>query len=559
MRIQGLQGKYTQILRDGMPLFGGYSGSFGILQVPPLDLQQIELVKGAASTLYGGGAIAGMLNLVSKKPKLGKPEASVTLNRSTLNENNVNLFFSGRNQKQGYTVYAGGTYQQPVDVNKDGFSDVPSVKTVCLHPRFFMYGTKGTTVTIGYTLNYEDRNGGDMNVLTKAPGSDGKFFIQNKSWRNTIDVMWDKKISETAQFTAKFNTGFYRRDIFTNSFNLGGDQQNWYSELAYSQKINRHQYVAGLNFTGDKFKINTPANSILPKENNATLGVFMQDDWKLNNQFTVQAGLRLDKHNQYGAFFLPRLSFMYKPTQQLTFRAGGGMGYKTPTLFNAEIDERNYRYIHGYVSGITPENSHGANFDVNYKTHFNGWQMTLNQTFFYTRINNPILLNAMPTIWNMPVYMYDNEKQPVETEGLETYIQLSKEQLELYLGYVYTNAKRNYNPYYPNMPLIASNKFASVIAYEFSSKFRAGIEASYTGKQYLDNGKTTKPYFFTAMMLRYNLGKASVVLNGENLFDFRQNKTEPVVFPPFNNPVFPEIWAPLDGRVINLSVFYKIR
>ena len=84
MRIQGLQGKYTQILRDGIPLFGGYSGSFSILQIPPLDLQQVELVKGSSSTLYGGGAIAGMLNLVSKKPKLGTPEGSFTLNRSTL-------------------------------------------------------------------------------------------------------------------------------------------------------------------------------------------------------------------------------------------------------------------------------------------------------------------------------------------------------------------------------------------------------------------------------------------------------------------------------------------
>lgn len=128
MRIQGLQGKYTQILRDGIPLFGGYSGSFGILQIPPLDLQQIELVKGASSTLYGGGAIAGMLNLVSKKPKLSKPEHAITLNSSTLQENNLNIFLSNRNTKDGYTFFAGTTLQNNVDINKDGFSDVPKKK-----------------------------------------------------------------------------------------------------------------------------------------------------------------------------------------------------------------------------------------------------------------------------------------------------------------------------------------------------------------------------------------------------------------------------------------------
>jgi iron complex outermembrane receptor protein/outer membrane receptor for ferrienterochelin and colicins len=94
MRVQGLPGEYTQILKDGMPLFGGYSGSFSILQIPPLDLKQIEIVKGASSTLYGGGAIAGMVNLISKRPKEGEFEKTILLNHSTLKENNINLYLS---------------------------------------------------------------------------------------------------------------------------------------------------------------------------------------------------------------------------------------------------------------------------------------------------------------------------------------------------------------------------------------------------------------------------------------------------------------------------------
>src|SRR4030095_11906289 len=96
MRIQGLQGKYTQILRDGLPLFGGYSGSFSILQIPPLDLKQVELIKGASSTLYGGGAIAGMINLISKRPKKGVFEKTILLNQSSLKESNVDIYLSNR-------------------------------------------------------------------------------------------------------------------------------------------------------------------------------------------------------------------------------------------------------------------------------------------------------------------------------------------------------------------------------------------------------------------------------------------------------------------------------
>ena len=558
MRIQGLQGKYTQILRDGMPLFGGYSGSFSILQIPPLDLQQIELVKGAASTLYGGGAIAGMLNLISKKPKLGKPEASLTLNRSTLLENNVNLFSSGRNKKAGYTFFAGGTLQDPVDVNKDGFSDVPSVKSVFIHPRFFLYGSETSTVVLGYTLNYEDRNGGDMRALNKTGGTSNPFFIQNKSWRNTADIVWEKKLKGNAQLTTKASTSFFSRDVLTNAFGMSGKQLIWYTEMAYSNKTEHHNYVLGINFNGDEFTKKLPDSTLLQNEKNNTIGFFAQDDWKFHPKFTLQTGLRVDIHNNYGTYFLPRLSLMYKANQKVTMRIGGGLGYKTPTLFNSEIDERQYRYIAGYKVGTTAEKSYGANFDVNYKTTVDGWNLTFNQTFFYNRIDKPLILESLPTILFTPVYMYMNQTQPLETAGFETYIAAHKDALELYLGYVYTNAKRKYNPAQSNLPLIARNKLATVIAYEFSKKFRLGVEAAYTGKQFLDNGQTTTPYVFAAIMMRYNIGKTSIVLNCENLFDYRQNKNNQVVFPPLNNPNFPEIWAPLDGRVVNMSVFFKL-
>lgn len=555
MRIQGLQGKYTQILRDGMPLFGGYSGSFSILQIPPLDLQQIELVKGASSTLYGGGAIAGMVNLVSKKPKMGVAERSLTLNRSTLKENNLNFFFSGRNKKAGYTLFAGGTLQDPVDVNKDGFSDVPSVKSVFVHPRVFLYGGEKSTVILGYTLNYEDRNGGDMRVLNKTAAAQNQFFIQNKSMRNTADITWERKLDNNAQLTAKASTSFFSRDVNTNVFGMKANQLLWYSEVAYAQKKEHHNYVIGINFNGDDFKKKQPDSSLVPNESSNTVGFFAQDDWKFNNYFTLQAGLRVDAHNRYGAFVLPRLSLMYKMNQEVTMRIGGGLGYKTPTLFNSEVDERDYHYLSGYASGIKAERSVGANYDINYKKHIGEWSLTLNQTFFYNRINKPLLLNSSASA--PPVLFYNNATAPLETAGFETYIQATHDPLELYFGYVYTNAKRKYDPVNTNLPLIARNKFATVIAYEFSKAFRAGIEASYTGTQHLDNGQTTTPYLFGAAMLRYNIGKAALVLNCENLFDYRQNKNNTVVFPPYTNPSFPEIWAPLDGRVVNLSVYFK--
>jgi outer membrane receptor for ferrienterochelin and colicins len=554
MRIQGLPGKYTQLLRDGMPLFEGYSGSFSILQLPPLDLQQIELIKGASSTLYGGGAIAGMVNLVSKKPKLGVSEKSFTVNRSTLQENNLNTFLSARNKSTGYTFFAGGTLQKAADVNNDGFSDVPNVKSVFVHPRFFIYASPKSTWILGYTLSYEDREGGDMNVLNHQTDVSHQFFIQNKSLHQIADITLEQKMNNNILLTAKASASFLNRDVITNVFGMKAGQANWYSEVALSQKSSHHNWVAGINFNGEDFKKKLPDSSLIPNETSNTIGLFVQDDWNFARAFTLQAGLRFDHHSLYGNFILPRLSLMYKMNQGITMRLGGGLGYKTPTLFSAEIDERDYHYLSGYKTGIQAEKSYGINYDINCKTKVDEWNITFNQTFFYTRIRQPLLLDSVS---NSASFSYYNATQPLQTLGFETYVQAKLDELEIYFGYVYTNARRKYETAHPNLPLIAGNKLATLVSFEVSDNFRAGLELSYTDKQYLEDGGATSPYVIGAAMIKYVLKKVSLVLNCENLFDYRQSKNNAVVYPPYNNPKFPEIWAPLDGRALNLSMQIK--
>ena len=103
IRMQGLDPQYTLLAKDGLPLFGGFSGSLGVLSIPPLDLKQVEIIKGSVSTLYGGGAIAGMINFISREPS-AKPQKTLLFNVSTLKERNINTFFSGKlSDKVGYT------------------------------------------------------------------------------------------------------------------------------------------------------------------------------------------------------------------------------------------------------------------------------------------------------------------------------------------------------------------------------------------------------------------------------------------------------------------------
>lgn len=547
-RVQGLPGKYTQILRDGLPLFGGYSGSFSILQIPPADLKQIEIVKGASSTLYGGGAIAGMINLVSKTPKQNKLDKEITINQSTLKESNINAYFSNRTKSFGYTFFTGGTYQKQVDVNKDGFSDVPNLKTVFVHPRFFFYPNDKQTLILGYNLTYEERKGGDMLVLNDKVDNTHQFFNQSKSVRNTADVEFNTKFDAADKLTLKAVTSFFNRDISTNVFGMKANQLSWYTELSYFKKLKGHSIVGGLNFTGENFTKKKPDSTLIPGYRQKTFGAFIQDDWKLPGKFTVQTGLRFDHHNDYGDFVLPRVSLLYKISDHFTTRFGGGLGYKTPSYFASEIDEREYPKIL-LNSNLTAEKSKGINWDINYHQNINQWHLTVNQLFYITEITKPVVINEMPD----NTIQFINAAKPLNTKGFETYIAATHNELELYFGYTYTLAKQLYNTANPFVSLSARSKFASIIAYEFSEKFRAGIEAAYTGRQYLDDKSKTPSYLFAAAMMRYNFKNVALVLNCENLFDYRQTKKEAIYTGSITNPVFKQIWAPLDGRVINLS------
>lgn len=553
MRVQGLPGKYTQLLRDGVPLFGGYSGSFSMLQIPPLDLKQIEIVKGASSTLYGGGAIAGMINLISKKPKEGEFEKTILLNQTSLKESNVNIYLSNRKNKLGYTFFTGLNYQKAVDVNNDGFSDVPDVKGYFLHPTFFIYPNDKNNISIGYNGVFEDRNGGDMLVLKEEGNNQHQYFDRNKSYRNTVDVTWENKINSKDQFNFKATGSWLDRAITTNTFGMRATQFSYYSEAAWLKRFDKSDLVTGINFTGENFVKKLPDSTQFSNYNYSTIGVFVQDDWRFEKRFTLQAGLRVDYQKQYGSFVLPHFSLLYKINNYLTSRIGGGLGYKIPTVFSSDVDEREYPLLLP-LKNANPEKSIGANWDINYHQYVNAWDITVNQTFYVTGIRHPLVLH---TDVNGKLYL-NNADKPITTTGFETYVQLQHHQLEIYLGYTYTVAKKLYDDIHPFLSLSAKNKFASVLTYEFTDHFRTGIEATFTGRQYLDDGTQTPAYPFVAAMLRYDIRKFSFVLNCENLFDYRQTKKENIIILPTINPGFRQLWAPVDGRAVNFSVRIRL-
>lgn len=156
IRIQGLDGRYTQLLRDGFPVYAGFASGLSIMHIPPIDIKQFEIVKGSSSTLYGGGAIAGLVNIVSRTPE-EEPELDIMLTQTQALGSTANIFYGSRNEKWGTAIYGSGNYQKAYDPEEDNFSNLPQTRSITLNPKLFYYPSDRTTVWMGLNANFDRR------------------------------------------------------------------------------------------------------------------------------------------------------------------------------------------------------------------------------------------------------------------------------------------------------------------------------------------------------------------------------------------------------------------
>ncbi len=167
-RIQGLDGRYTQLLRDGIPLYNGFAGGLSIMQIPPLDLQQVEIIKGSSSTLYGGGAIAGLINLVPIKPT-DERRLNLMTNFTSAGGQDYNVFYAEKFGKIGTSVYGTLNKQAFYDPDGDRFTNIPEISRWNLNPSIFFYGENDAVLEIGGIFSEESRNGGDIRKRSMKP------------------------------------------------------------------------------------------------------------------------------------------------------------------------------------------------------------------------------------------------------------------------------------------------------------------------------------------------------------------------------------------------------
>jgi outer membrane receptor for ferrienterochelin and colicins len=557
VRVQGLRGRYTQILSDGLPLYG-QAGSISVLQIPPMDLGQVEVIKGVASALYGSAALGGVINLVSRRPREGHPEREVLLNRTSRGGTDGAVWLSRRTSSQwGYTFLGGAHVQTRQDVNRDGWSDIPSYQRVVARPRVLWEDGRGRSVLATVGGMFEDRDGGTVDGAT-AP--DGRPFVEALDTRRVdAGVVGRFPWGPSRIFTFR-SSGL----VMSHTHQFGESRERdrhdtWFAEGSLNGTAGRHTWVAGTAVQQDGYRgRDLPAFDF----RYSSTAFFAQDDYSPVPWLSASLSGRVDLHSDFGNFFSPRVSILAKPLAGWRARLSTGTGFFVPTPFIEEIEAIGLSRL-SPLGDLEPERGRSVSLDLGWKHR----ALELTATVFGSRIDHVLTLRDTDVV-TAPLQIA-NAPGPVRTSGTELIARLHHGGIDLIATHMYVRATEPYpEAGLPaegsvgrrrEVPLNPRHSAGIDFLWELEGRARLGLEAFYTGRQQLDDSpyrQDSKRYWLFGVIGEWRVRGARIFVNAENLADFRQTKHVPLVRPfrAADGRWLDDEWGPLDGRVFNAGV-----
>ncbi len=533
VRVQGLSGRYTPVLTDGLPINSTQVAALGLLQVPPMDLRQVEVIKGAASALYGASALGGVINLVSRTA--GDERRIEGLVNITSRGGTDAVTWAGLpiGDTRGMTLLAGVHTQNRADVDDDGWSDLPEYRRGLIRPRVQLSGS-GWGADATASLLYEAREGGSH---------DGAAYVQAvDTWRRDAGVNARRVVGPTV-LTARASVSFIRHD---HRFGDDRDRDHHgaqFGEVAVTRTAGAHAIVAGAAVERQTF-----ASTALPIFNYAwtTPGVFVQDDWSVAAFWTVSASARVDRHPEYGTFVSPRVSSLIKVRGWET-RVSYGGGFLAPTPLTEETDEVGLGRV-DVPAALVAER--GRTWSVDATRAFG--PLTVSVSGFGARIRRPL---AADPIGDRLVIT--NREGSGRTSGAELFGRFRGGPVVITASHAWVRATEpDAAGLRVDVPLTPRRTFGMVAAWEQHGRARVGLEVYRTGTQRLEDNPfadRSRPYTIVGLLAERRVGRARVFVNFENLTDVRLSETHPFVRPspsPTGRRTV-DAWAPLEGRLVN--------
>ena len=540
VRIQGMRGRYTRFLSDGLPLYGSQPGGLGLLQIPPMDLGQVEVIKGVASALYGAGAMGGVVNLLSRRPG-EEPEREVLINQSTLGATDGVLWLSSPvSESWGVTFLGGGHWQHQTDVDGDGWADLAHYERAVARPRFFWDDGAGQSlfVTVGTTV--ENRAGGTQPDATR-PDTLMPYRESLDTRRFDLGALW-QTVRGRAVVTARATMARQWHDHLFGAVVERDRHDTGFAEVTLRRSNGRHTWVGGVAVEQDAY---IPTDLPQFAYTFTTPGVFVQDDIDVRPWLALSLSGRLDHHSAYGWFLSPRVSALFRSGDWST-RLSAGSGFFGATPLTEETEAAGLARL--TLDGpLREERGRSVSVDV---TRTLG-SVALTTTIFQSRISNPVHVDRL-------TYTLRNLLAPTTNLGMEFLGTFRQPPFAMTASYTYVQAREWVNGVRDDVAQTPRHSFGLVGMVE-NEDGRIGVEVYYTGRQRLEVNpyrELSEPYVVLGVLAERRVGPLRLFVNGENLTGVRQTRWDPILRPgrAADGRWTVDAWAPLDGRVINGGV-----
>lgn len=564
IHINGLEGPYTMVLIDGMPIVSSLSTVYGLSGIPNALVERIEVVKGPASSLYGSEAVGGLINIITKKVQ-NAASFSADFMATDYKEFNTDVGFKF-NVSPKIAVLTGINYFKygnKFDHNHDGFTDVTLQDRISVFQKWNITRRENRLFSFAARYLYEDRWGGEMNWNKSFRGGDEVYG--ESIYTKRIELIGNYQLPVKQKMFLAFSLTNHNQDSRYGTTSYIAKQQIAFSQLTWDKKLGKNDLLFGAALRYTFYDDNTPAtasNAIVNQTNQPEKillpGLFVQDEIKLNNTHSLLAGLRYDYNSIHGNIFTPRLAYKLSFNEKNIIRLNAGTGFRVVNIFTED---------HAALTGardvvinddLRPERTYNINLNYLKKVYLNdGSFLGLDLSAFYTYFNNRII-GDFDT--NPNQIIYDNLNGFAVSKGLTANVDMAfSSGLKFILGATYQDVSFTENGI--KQQQILTEKFSGTWAVSYKiNKLNLGID--YTGNIYspmrlpllsdLDPRRPFSPtWTIQNIQLVYDGFKNIEIYGGvKNLLNFTPNKGTPFIIARSNDPFDKNVQFASNGQVL---------
>lgn len=555
IHINGLEGPYTMVTIDGMPIVSSLSTVYGLSGIPNSLIERVEVVKGPASSLYGSEAVGGLINIITKKP-LSAPLFSADIFSTSWLETNVDLGFKSAIGKKATTLVGINYYNfnEKIDNNNDNFTDVTLQERISLFNKWSFDRKDNKEFTLAGRFFYEDRWGGEMQWNKSYRGGDEVYG--ESIYTRRFELLGKYQLPTIEDMFLSFSvTDHDQNSVYGNTLYMA-QQKIAYAQYTWDKQIENHNLLLGSAFRHQYYDDNTTAT--IDAERTNIYSLFLQDEIKMSEKHTILLGARYDYNNSHGSIFTPRIAYKWKISDHDVFRINAGTGFRIVNLFTEEHAALTGARDVIITEDLKPEKSYNINLNYLKKIKFeDGSFLGLEASTWYTYFTNQILPDYDT---NPNQIIYSNLNGYAETIGLSGNIDyISSFGLKAIVGFTMLQPKNVQNGV-SSLPVLTEKYSVNwALSYDIPKWY---LSIDYTGNLYgpmrlpllgeLDPRKEYSPVWslqniqFTYKKFR-NFGLYGGV---KNLLNWTPAKGNPFLIAGANDPFDQNVDFDASGNVI---------